>query len=194
MTPILVGLAAVAFSALYVLSDTMETVQGGFSDTQLVLTLIAEAAIPIVVLGLYALQRPRIGRLGLVSAVAYAYCYVFFTGTVVYAMVRHTGDYSALTAELGASMTVHGAIMVAAGIGFGLAVIRASVFPAWTGAALIVGVLAVAATQSSPEAIQLVAAGIRAAALAGMGIALIQGTGRNAEPHPAARQECDPSG
>ena len=153
----------------------IETVAGGFSGPQLILTLVAEAAIPFVVVGLYAVQRPRIGRLGLVSAVAYAYSYVFFTGTVVYAMVNRTSDYSALTGELGASMTVHGAIMVIAGIGFGLAVIRARVLPPWTGVALAVGVVAVAATQAAPEGVQLVAAGIRAVAFAGMGIAAMSG-------------------
>ncbi len=169
------GVAAVLFSALYVLSDVIETVQGGFSGTQLILTLFAEAAIPFVVVGLYAVQRPRIGRLGLVSAIAYAYSYVFFTGTVVYAMVNRTSDYSALTGEMGVSMTVHGAVMVIAGIGFGLAVIMAGVLPRWTGVALAAGVVAVAATQAAPAGVQLVAAGIRAIAFGGMGIAVLSG-------------------
>ena len=167
------GLAAVVFSGIYFLSDVIETIQGGFSDLQLVLTLIGEAAIPFFVIGLYAVQRPQIGRLGLISAIAYAYSFVFFTGTVVYAIVNSTTDYSALTGDVGASMTVHGAIMVVAGIGFGLAVIRAGVLPSWTGVALAAGVVAVAATQAAPPAAQLVAAGIRAAAFVGMGCALL---------------------
>jgi hypothetical protein len=171
----LLGVAAVVFSALYVLSDVIETVQGGFSLPQLILTLLAEAAIPFVVAGLYLVQRPQIGLLGLLSAIGYAWSYVFFTGTVVYAIVRRTRDYSVLTGELGIWMTLHGAIMVAAGIGFGLAVIRAGVLPRWTGVALAVGVVAVAATQAAPEGLQLVAAAIRAAAFAGMGIALVSG-------------------
>ncbi len=169
----LVGLAAVIFSGLYLFSDALEYVQGGFSGPQLILTLVAEAAIPFVVVGLYIAQRPQIGRLGLVSAIGYAYSYVFFTGTVIYALVNGTNDYPALTAKLGTSMTIHGAIMVIAGIGFGLAVIRAGVLPRWSGAALAAGVVAVAATQAAPEGVQLVAAGIRAIAFAGMGIALI---------------------
>jgi len=171
----LVGLAAVTFSGLYVLSDIIETVAGGFSGPQLILTLVAEAAIPFIVLGLYAVQRPRIGWLGFVSASAYAYSYVFFTGTVVYAIVNGTSDYSDLTSKLGASMIVHGAIMVIAGISFGLAVIRAGVLPPWTGVALAVGVVAVAATQAAPGGVQLAAAGIRAVAFAGMGIAAMSG-------------------
>jgi hypothetical protein len=168
-----VGLAAVVFSGIYFLSDVIETVQGGFSDPQLVLTLIGEAAIPVFVIGLYAVQRPKIGRLGLISAIAYAYSFVFFTGTVVYAIVNSTSDYSTLTGDVGASMTAHGAIMVIAGVGFGLAVIRAGVLPSWTGVALVAGVVAVAATQIAPPGVQLVAAGIRATAFVGMGCALL---------------------
>jgi len=156
-----------------VLSDVIETVQGGFSHPQLFLTLVAEAAIPFLVVALYAAQRPRIGLLGLVSAVAYAYSYVFFTGTVVYSIAKRTSDYSELTGDLGASMVVHGVVMVVAGIGFGLAVIRAGVLPPWTGVALAVGVIAVAATQAAPEVVRLVAAAIRAVAFAGMGFSLM---------------------
>ena len=162
------------FSALYFLSDAIEATQGGFSEAQLLVTLVAEAAIPLLVLGLYAAQRPVIGRLGLLSALAYAYAFVFFTGTVVYALVNGTSDYSALSDDLGALMTIHGAIMVFAGIGFGIAVVRAGVLPSWTGCALGVGVTFVAATQTAPEAVQLAAAAIRDLGFAGMGLALLR--------------------
>ncbi len=166
------GLATVVFSGLYVVSDVIEAAQGGFSGLQLILTLVGEAAIPFFVVGLYVVQRPQMARLGLFSAIAYAYSYVFFSGTVIYAMMNGTRDYAALTDKLGASMTIHGAIMVIAGIGFGLAVIRAGVLPRRTGVALALGVVAVAATQTAPAGVQLVAAVLRAAAFAGMGIAL----------------------
>jgi hypothetical protein len=129
--------------------------------------------VPFFVVGLYCTQRPMIGRLGLISAIAYAYSYVFCTGTVIYAMVRSTTIYAAMVADLGASMTVHGAIMVFAGVGFGIAVVRTRLLPAWTGVALMVGVVAVAATQMAPDVVALTAAGIRAAAFAGMGFALL---------------------
>lgn len=171
----LIGAAALSFSALYFVSDVIEALQGGFSNPQLLLTLLAEAAVPFFVIGLYAVQRPRIGRLGLISALAYAYAFVFFAGTVVYALVNGTSDYSALSDDLGALMTAHGAVMVFAGIGFGVAVIRARAFPAWTGVALGAGVVLVAATQSAPEGAQLVAAAVRDLGLGGMGFALLSG-------------------
>ena len=46
-----IGLAALVFSALYFISDLIEAQHGGFSDFQLWLTLIAEAAIPIFIVG-----------------------------------------------------------------------------------------------------------------------------------------------
>jgi len=137
----LVGLAAVVFSMLYLISDLMELGQGGFSTSQLVVTYVAEAAIPLFVLGLYAVQLPRIGRLGLISAVIYAYAFVYFTSTVVYALVERTSDWQALERRLGLWLAVHSALMIVAGIGFGVATIRARVLPWWTGMTLIAGML-----------------------------------------------------
>jgi hypothetical protein len=173
----IVGLSALVFSTLYLLSDVIEAIQGGFSSSQLWVTLVAEAAIPVFVVGLYIVQRPQIGRLGRISALAYAYSYVFFTGTVVYPLVNATPDYKATTNDLGASMTIHGAIMVLAGLAFGCAVIRARVLPRWTAIALMAGVVLVAISQGMPEGAQVVAAGVRDLGFAGMGAALLR-TGR----------------
>jgi hypothetical protein len=173
-TASLVGPTALAFSALYLLSDVIEAIQGGFSDSQLWLTLVAEAAIPIFVIGLYVVQRPQIGRLGRLTAVAYAYSYVFFTGTVVYALIDATSSYKALADDLQPWMTIHGAIMVFAGLGFGVAVIRARVLPRWTAVALMAGVVLVSLSQNLPEGPQLLAAGIRDLGFAGMGAALLR--------------------
>jgi hypothetical protein len=48
------GLAAIIFPALYLISDLIEVAQGGFSTVRLSLTYAGEAAIPLFVLGLYA--------------------------------------------------------------------------------------------------------------------------------------------
>jgi hypothetical protein len=170
----LVGSTALGFSTLYLLSDVIEALQGGFSEAQLWLTLVAEAAIPVFVIGLYLVQRPQIGRLGQISAVAYAYVYVFFTGTVVYALLDQTSDYDVLSHDLQPWMTLHGAIMVLAGLGFGLAVIRAAVLPRWPAIALMAGVVLVALSQNLPEGPQLLAAGLRDLGFAAMGAALLR--------------------
>jgi len=172
-----VGFAAVAFSALYLASDLLEVVQGDFSTLRLSLTYAAESAIPIFVLGLYAVQRPRIGWLGLLGAVAYAYSYVFFTGTVVYAIIERTPNYGALTGIFGAWMTVHGLIMLAGGLAFGVAVLRAGVLPRWTGVCLMLGVVLVVAASGLPNIARAAAEAVPATAFAGMGLALLRQRG-----------------
>jgi hypothetical protein len=96
-------MGAVVFSVLYLASDVIESVQGGFTPGQLWMTLVAEAAVPVVVIGMYLIQRPEIGRLGMVSASAYAYAFVYFSGTVVYALAHAVGDYDALSHRLGSA-------------------------------------------------------------------------------------------
>jgi hypothetical protein len=180
----LVGLAAVAFSALYFASDVMELVHGGFSTFQLVLTYVAEAAIPLFVLGLYAVQRPDIGALGLLGAIGYAYSYVFFTGTVLLALVNRSPDWDELVNELGPWVTVHGLLMVLAGTAFGVAVVQAGVLPRWTGTTLAAGVVLVAISSTLPGVAQTVCAGVRDLGFAGMGLALLKRPGSS---HPGSR-------
>jgi hypothetical protein len=170
---LIVGLAAVVFSALYFVSDLIELAQGGFSTAQLTLTFVAEAAIPLFVIGLYAVQRPRIGRVGLVGAVGYAYSFVFFTGTVVYALATKTNDWTALVDRFGPWVGIHGAVMVLAGLAFGLAVIRAGVLPPWTGVTLMAGIVLVAVSSGLPDIAQTASAGVRDLAFAGMGASLL---------------------
>lgn len=52
---------------------------------------------------------------------------------------------------------------------------RAEVLPRWTGVALALGVVAVAASQGAPEGVQLVAAALRDLGIAGMGAGLLVG-------------------
>ena len=171
---LLVGITAVVSSAVYVVSDVIELAQGGFSPLQLGLTYAAEATLPLFVLGVYAVQRPAIGRLGLVGAVAYAYSYVAFTATVVYSAVERVPDWAALTRRLGPWFLVHGTVMVVAGLCLGLAVVRADVLPRWTGWTLIAGVCLVAATTGAPDLVRTAAAAVRAAAFLGMGAAILR--------------------
>jgi hypothetical protein len=168
-----VGLAALIFSVAYFVSDLVELGQGGFSPAQLVLTYVAEAAIPVFVMGLYAVQLPRVGWLGLAGAIGYAYAFTYFTGTVLLALVQETRDWSALRDALGPWVDVHGALMVAAGLAFGLAVVRAGVFPRWTGIVLMVGVLMVALSSALPSGVQAASAGLRDLGFAGMGASLL---------------------
>src|SRR4029077_10605387 len=89
---------------------------------------------------------------GLVAALAYAYTFVFFTSTVVYLLIDQTGGWNALTSKFGGWMTVHSALMVIAGIAFGVAIVRARVLPHWTGAALILGMILLTGATDLPHA------------------------------------------
>lgn len=170
----LVGVAAVLFSAVYLLSDVLEVAQGDFSTLRLSLTYAGEAAIPPFVLGLYAVQRPHIGALGLFGAIAFAYSYVFFTATVVYALVAGTRNYHDLSNVFGTWMVVHGAVMLFGGLAFGLAVIRARVLPRWTGGCLMLGVALVVAASGQSNLARTIAASLPAFAFTGMGWVLLR--------------------
>jgi hypothetical protein len=168
-----VGCAVVVFTTVYLISDVIEAAQGNFTTVRLSLTYVGEAAIPFFTFGLYAVQRRGIGRLGLFGATAFAYSYVFFTGTVLYALVAKTPNYHELTRVFGAWMTVHGLIMVIGGLAFGLAVVRARELPRWTGACLMVGVVLVATASGLPTLMRTLAETIPATAFMGMGFSLL---------------------
>jgi hypothetical protein len=71
---------------------------------------------------------------------------------VVYALIDATSSYKALADDLQPWMSIHGAIMVLAGRGFGVAVIRARVLPRGTAIALMAGVVLVSLSQTLPRA------------------------------------------
>lgn len=170
-----VGALAVVASIAYWVSDAWETATGGFTDAQLLLTLVAEAAVPVFVVALIWIRRDRWGRWWRPSAVAaagYGLAYLYFTGTVVHAMRTDTVDFAALADDLEPWMTLAGAVMVVSGVVLGLAVARSATYPRWTGCCLVIGVVLVAITTSAPAALSLVAVGLRDLAWIGMGSAL----------------------
>jgi hypothetical protein len=74
----------------------------------------------------------------------------------------------------GGWLTLHGAIMVAGGLAFGLAVIKAAVLPRWTAVCLMAGVVLVAAAAGMPTAVRAGAAALPAAAFIGMGVMVLR--------------------
>ena len=52
---------------------------------------------------------------GLAKAIEYAYAFIYFTGTVLHALVQGIRDWSALHDALGPWVELHGVLMVAAG-------------------------------------------------------------------------------
>lgn len=192
MTPrppisLLVAWGAVLCSALYWVSDLIETLQAGFSTGQLWLTLVAEAAIPVVLLGLYVLQRDALGVGGRAALAAYAVVYTGFAATVVYALVDGTPDFDALSEALDPWMTVGGAVMVLAGVALAVAEVRACAVPRWAGALFAAGVVLVALSAGMSDGVQLLASGLRDAGFAAVCfLAALSGAARGASPGRAA--------
>lgn len=164
------GALAVVASAAYWISDVWEAAAGHFTDGQLWLTLVAEACVPVFVLGLSRYRRWGIA--GTVAAIGYAVAYLYFTGTVIYALLEHPHDFATLADDLDPWMTVAGGVMVVCGTGLGVVVTWTRAYPAWTGWALGLGVVLVAATTAAPTLVALAATGVRDLAWAGMGWAL----------------------
>jgi hypothetical protein len=161
---------------VYLVSDLVETAQGDFSTFRLVLTFVGESGFPLFVIGLAAVMHRRLPRWALLGAVAYAYSFVFFTSTVVWALVAHTPSWEVLGDDFGWWMTAHGAVMVVGRIAFGVGVARSEALPAWTGRALALGAVLVAAASGMGNLERTIAAAVPDAAFIGMGLALLRGS------------------
>jgi hypothetical protein len=166
-----VGVVAIVAPLLHTATDALEILQGGFSRLQLWLNYAAFLPMPALMVGLYAVQRPRLGRAGLVGALVYGATFVYFAHTTLVALAERTSDYAALWARLGATYTLHGAVMVAGGLLFGWASWRAGVVSRVAAALFIAGLSTnlAAALAPVPDVAQTIGTGIRNAGLIAMG-------------------------
>ncbi len=173
----LTAAGAIAAPALHTITDVMEWADGGFTPLQLWLNYLAFLPLPAVLLGLYAAQRPRIAVMGLWGALGYGFAFIYFTHTTLLALAAATPDYQQLWGALGTTYTVHGVLMIVAGLVFGAATLRAGVLPRWTawtflagiGTNLLLGLLPL------PDVLQTVGTLLRNAGLVGMGWAVARG-------------------
>lgn len=115
---ILVGIVALVAPAVHSLTDLMEWQQGGFSTIQLWLNYIAFLPMPWLLLGIYTVQRPRPGVLGLAGAVIYGFAFTYFSHTTLYALQEGVATYEELWSRLGYVYTIHGGFMVVGGLMF----------------------------------------------------------------------------
>lgn len=169
----LTALGAILFPALHTVTDGIEWVQGGFSAVQLWLNYLAFLPLPAVVLGLFAVQRPRIGTAGLWGAIIYGLAFVYFAHTTLLALETGVPTYDALWSELGRTYTVHGMLMLCGGGLFGWATLKARVLPSWTAGLFLPG-LAInlgVALLPVPDIFQTLGTTVRNAGLISMGCA-----------------------
>lgn len=172
-----IGITALVSSTLYLATDAWEIASGQFSLVQLWLTYVAFVAVPFVVLGLHAVQSPRAGAASLTGAVAYGVAFVFYAGTALYAVVSGTGDYATLVRQLGLAYPVHGVLTIGGAVLLGCGVVRARVFPRWTGILLAAGaVLALFFfVAGAPPVAQIAGNTLRNVAFVGMAVATLRG-------------------
>ena len=167
----LIAAGAILAPSLHTVTDLMEWLQGGFSPLQLWLNYLAFVPLSVVVLGLYAAQRPRISRLGLLGALGYGFAFVYFTHTTLLAIALGTPTYEALWAHLGRIYTAHGGLMILGGGAFGWATLRAGVVRRWTALLFLTGLAInlLLALLPAPDLLQILGTTVRNAGLVAMG-------------------------
>jgi len=126
---------------LYIVTDSMELIQGGFSSLQLTLTYIAMAGIPFSMMGLYAMEAKRGGWLYLTGLLLIAVSFIYFAGTAIWALAERTGDYGFLVERLGFTYLLHGVLLVIGGMLTGLIMVRRRLVPLPIGMLLIIASL-----------------------------------------------------
>lgn len=180
----LVGTAAIAAPGLHILSDLIEWLQRGFSPLQLWMTYAAFVAMPPLFLGLWAVQR-RMRWIGLVGALLYGVAFVYFAHSALFPLEEHVADYATAWRRLGPIYTLHGGLMIAGGLMFGVATLRARVLPQST-ALMFIGGLSLNLllfVVRAPESLQPIGSIVRNAGLIGMGVTLLRGAD-HADPSP----------
>jgi hypothetical protein len=77
----IIAIATIVAPGLHLVSDVLEWVGGGFSHFQLLINYMGFVLMPFLMLGLYAIQHPRIGSFGLLGSVLYAMAFIYFAHT-----------------------------------------------------------------------------------------------------------------
>jgi hypothetical protein len=170
-----IGIAAFSAPLLHIATDLMEWRQGGFSEAQLWLNYVAFLPMPWLLLGIYAIHAPRPAGYGLAGALLYGASFTYFAFTTLYAIADGIPDYATLWQRTGATYTVHGALMIAGGFLFGVAILRARQLPPAAAWLFLAGLAANLATAllPLPETAQMIGSTVRNLGLSGMGYAIV---------------------
>ncbi|MBK7143118.1 MAG: hypothetical protein IPH75_13675 [bacterium] len=178
----LIAGGAMLFPALHTLTDVIEWAQGGFSTSQLWLNYVAFLPLPALIIGLYAVQHPRISLIGLIGALLYGFAFIYFSYSTLSALANNAATYEELWANLSWVYTFHGGLMIAGGLLFGYATMRAGVLPTWATGLFLLGLTInlTVALLPVPDLFQTIGSGIRNAGLVCMGwaVARVGQTGR----------------
>jgi len=175
----LVGLAAVPAPPLHSLTDAIEWRQGGFSAAQLALNYVAFLPMPWLLLGIAAVRAPSAGAVAIAGAALYGAAFVYFAHTTLDALAGNVADYATLWELLGAAYTIHGALMVAGGLMFGVAALHGGWLPRYATLPFLAGIAVnlAFALSPGPELLQAIGSLLRNAGLVAMGVAILREPG-----------------
>jgi hypothetical protein len=170
-----IGLAALVAPALHTVTDLMEWHNRGFTDAQLWLNFVAFLPMPLLLVGIHAVQRPRPGVAGLLGALLYGAAFAYFLYTTLYALAERVPDYEELWARLGPVYTFCGGLMVGGGLLFGWAALRVGWLPRSSVLLFLAGIVVnlVLAVLPAPDILQTVGSAMRNFGLMGMGYAIL---------------------
>lgn len=140
------GLPAVAASVVYLASDGIELLAGGFSPLALWLSYGAFVVMPYAMLALHASAsetlKPGLRAVSLVGAVLYGGSFIAYSATTLLAVLRNADNYGELASGLGPWYQITGGVMILGGVLFAAGVIAGRATPSWCGWLLLLGGLA----------------------------------------------------
>lgn len=171
-----IAVTAIVAPTLHLISDILEWSNGGFSRVQLLINYAGFLPMPFLMIGLYAVQRPKIGWLGLLGAIIYGIAFIYFAHTTLLALEESFPNYETLWQRLSAVYTFHGGLMVSGGLLFGFSALKTKVL--WQKGVIlfIVGLLLnlLLAFLPLPDILQITGSSIRNLGLIGIGFGLMR--------------------
>ena len=172
----LIAITAIIAPTLHLLSDVLEWTGGGFSSIQLIINYLGFLPMPFLMVGLYAVQRPRIGWLGLIGSILYGIAFIYFAHTTLYALEESIPNYETLWRKLGGIYTFHGGLMIAGGVMFGLDSLRTKVLLRSAVLLFVVGIILNfgLALLPLPDILQTFGSSVRNLGLIAMGIGIMK--------------------
>lgn len=167
------GVAAILVAAISFASVLYVVLADRFTPVALLGAAITALAMPVVLVGLAAEQRPGFSAWGQAGALVYAVGSLGLAFIALYALVAGVHDVDALRSDLGDLIPAAQAALVPAGIAFAGAAYVRNQLPRWSSACFGLGLVLLLLTLDGPTGLALAAEGLRDLGLLGMGLALL---------------------
>ena len=132
------GVVTVGAGAMWLVSEIMELIAGGFGTVQLGLTFAAFVLLPIGIIGVHAFQSDRGGILSLAGTLCFGISFIIFSGFTLLEMNALGAERPGVVAaiyQVGIILNLVGCVAL------GVAVVRSGVLPRWAGGVLVISVV-----------------------------------------------------